>query len=566
MREDTISLEEQMMKKILAVLLLVILAALPLAASAGASLTESRPLERTIYMSRGTNCYYARVDGGYQLFDAAGVAISAVYGNITTRQDGAYYVVVNENGLNTQGLLDAQGREILPLAYGDITVVDDRWVLACVLEKTDADTGDMKDRDGNMYLVTRTDVVFDGRMIGSLTREEFRPSYSYTGKGPYLAVRIHDEAGYWLDGSFNRVELSGEYFSYSEFDGATHVPTQQTAFAASCTLTPADVTNPYKYEYDYRAKSGTLVDLQGNVLITGAPYDSLAYYGGDYLISRLDGRKGVIRPDGTEILATEWESLGGDYDGKLFLGGYQAVLDEKGNLYFLNLNGEVTASAEYGLSSSDYKGLNYNSPIITIKNLNKVMIVTATKGQLAQTYDEASTPRGARVLSVRLGDNWGVIDMDGNEVVPFVHRAALEISEDGTLAYGSTQDRVYMLYRISFDGEGAVAAVTATPAPAAEGGWVCPGCSAENSGKFCTSCGSAKPTPTPEPTAEPTPVPAADGPWVCPGCATENSGKFCTECGTARPEAAPAEIVCGSCGYDPDGETPKFCPNCGTKF
>ena len=55
-------------------------------------------------------------------------------------------------------------------------------------------------------------------------------------------------------------------------------------------------------------------------------------------------------------------------------------------------------------------------------------------------------------------------------------------------------------------------------APAA-GGWVCPKCNAQNSGKFCTNCGS--------------PAPANDK-WFCSECGTENHGKFCTNCGKPR--------------------------------
>lgn len=56
------------------------------------------------------------------------------------------------------------------------------------------------------------------------------------------------------------------------------------------------------------------------------------------------------------------------------------------------------------------------------------------------------------------------------------------------------------------------------PAPAATG-WVCPACSTENTGNFCTNCGAAKP--------------AAN--WVCPSCNAENTGNFCSNCGTKRP-------------------------------
>ncbi len=50
--------------------------------------------------------------------------------------------------------------------------------------------------------------------------------------------------------------------------------------------------------------------------------------------------------------------------------------------------------------------------------------------------------------------------------------------------------------------------------------WNCPQCGQSNSGKFCSNCGTAKPSTD----------------WTCPSCGTVNSGKFCSNCGTKKPE------------------------------
>lgn len=55
-----------------------------------------------------------------------------------------------------------------------------------------------------------------------------------------------------------------------------------------------------------------------------------------------------------------------------------------------------------------------------------------------------------------------------------------------------------------------------------EGGWVCPKCGTQNTGKFCGNCGEKKP----------------DAGWTCPSCGTPNTGKFCGNCGAPRPEEA----------------------------
>lgn len=53
--------------------------------------------------------------------------------------------------------------------------------------------------------------------------------------------------------------------------------------------------------------------------------------------------------------------------------------------------------------------------------------------------------------------------------------------------------------------------------------WVCPNCEKENSGNFCTNCG--------------TPRPVESSTWICPDCGEENDGNFCSNCGRKAPEA-----------------------------
>lgn len=66
---------------------------------------------------------------------------------------------------------------------------------------------------------------------------------------------------------------------------------------------------------------------------------------------------------------------------------------------------------------------------------------------------------------------------------------------------------------------------------------------------------------------------AADS-WTCPKCGTQNTGKFCSNCGEAKPQPAAAatavkvEMKCAECGevVDLSASVPKFCPHCGKPF
>lgn len=87
-------------------------------------------------------------------------------------------------------------------------------------------------------------------------------------------------------------------------------------------------------------------------------------------------------------------------------------------------------------------------------------------------------------------------------------------------------------------------AARTTAAQPVQGGWKC-SCGNENTGKFCSNCGSPKPEAST---------------WKC-SCGNENTGKFCSNCGKPKP----TQLKCASCGYEPDPSqpAPKFCPECG---
>ena len=96
------------------------------------------------------------------------------------------------------------------------------------------------------------------------------------------------------------------------------------------------------------------------------------------------------------------------------------------------------------------------------------------------------------------------------------------------------------------------AAPASAPAAApAKGGWTCPSCGKQATGKFCPECGTKKPE---------------DNGWTC-SCGAVNKGKFCSNCGAKKPEGAPL-YKCDKCGWEPEDphHPPKFCPECGDIF
>lgn len=58
--------------------------------------------------------------------------------------------------------------------------------------------------------------------------------------------------------------------------------------------------------------------------------------------------------------------------------------------------------------------------------------------------------------------------------------------------------------------------------------------------------------------------------WDCPQCGASNTGKFCSNCGTPKPtsDGPSLKMKCSDCGevIDLANGIPKFCPNCGKPF
>ncbi len=232
------------MKKLL--LLALCLALTCSVALAEIQIVKTNQTDGYVVLTEETQRYCDNDKTGYYLFDANGQVISAAYQSMSANYTGMWFEVRNQNGLNTQGLLDHNGKQVTELAYGDIQVIDGNWALCYVLAPTSDAVGEYKDDAGNRYNIDRTDVVYRDRVIGSLGREDFTKASYYVARGKYLFIKKTDHDGFWLDGNFNRVDVHAEdYLSNSEFTdvyrkGVFHNPTQQWAFTAGCTLPAED--------------------------------------------------------------------------------------------------------------------------------------------------------------------------------------------------------------------------------------------------------------------------------------------------------------------------------------
>ena len=132
--------------------------------------------------------------------------------------------------------------------------------------------------------------------------------------------------------------------------------------------------------------------------------------------------------------------------------------------------------------------------------------------------DYESEYSGAYGLSIHLSSTDGIRWADENDIFT-------DLEKFDSFIYGDPADDPYTPSAKSEAAGGTDDGAAAEPAGDDESGeetWFCIGCGQENTGNFCTNCGSPKPE--------------ENGAWTCPECGQEgNEGNFCSNCGAAKP-------------------------------
>ena len=521
-------------RRILAALLALLIICLPIA-SAETTLVNSFTIDANyITLSRTANVMTGRDNktGYYTLYAADGTALTTEPYLAMDNANGLYQVAVEE-GLNNYGLIDITGKLVVPMQYGDVIGISDRWYMGVTLEEATVDNYDYKAWDGSaFYLVSGYDVYFDGAKVGTLSRTAYKNAYAH---GAYLYVQDAESNYTYYDSAFAPSGYASDYPSSSEYEEVKndvwHRGSNQKAFTAECTLTSDDV------ELDIYLVDGRFVDLQGNVLFAiDAKYDYVDKFKGDYVRVKMNGLYGLLDRTGREVMACEYDDI--PYGDEFFEGDYQPAV-KGGKFGYVNRNGEVTCDFVY--AESAVKSI-YRMPATTVADLTGSFIVlSGAVGELPEKYAEVSinSKNGSPLIVVENGsEQAGVIDLQGNVVIPmdgtYDDAYDLSVSTDGTLVVGYTGDRTYQIYNFSF-GEQA-----AEESAAASG--------VNSVGRPAMKAGSAANEPAAEENADP-------NAWTC-ACGSVNTGKFCPECGTAKPAGCPG---CGAAV----AEGAKFCSECG---
>ena len=535
-----------MIRRLMAVVIALLLALMPMAAMAQ---TTSRDVKaRDITVSKLTDVLIVEEENSdyYKLMTPDGQNLtSASFSTIRSASSYPFFRVsagTSVDGVHDEGIVDLQGNVIVPAVYADIEIISDRWQAGIRLTPSSADDKDYTftnytTDENSFYRIDTVDFFFDGQKVGTLDRSAYGGFYC-TAHGAYVCVPDRTKKNVYYNSRMERsplkVESSTEYVSEYKNGKTTyyHQGSGQIAFDPGCTLQPDEVDKAYNYD------RGILYGLQGQQVFRPAQnYDYIRDFNDGYATVSMNRYYGLIDEQGNEVIPVEYDELGYNFTPKY---GYIGAVKD-GKFGYLDLKGNVTCDFTY---SKDI--VKDHGTFAEITNLDGTTIVlSAAVGELPEHYAETEFPGyegGMVFIATNTAGEKGIVDLYGNVVVPFsADYNYISANKDGTVAVASMGSRNYRIFQIDIQPPVAEAAE-----PAAQEG--APATGNVNSLLDVLIHGQEG-------------APAAQEGWTCENGHTGNTGKFCPECGAPAPAK---KTACDACGYEfPDGKVPKFCPECG---
>lgn len=381
------------------------------------------------------------------VFDIQGEAlVPAAFGAIEQADEEAnFFIVQNESGVNAIGLIDRTGRQVMPMAYGDIEILSDCWAVGIKLEVAQGEEYDYMSLFGQDNYNVATCDFYDlsaGELRGTLTREEY--NYAVV-VGEYLLVEDRAGALNSYDAQmtpvFTDIQEGSLYSPYARAEGGViNVASGQTLFEG--------YINGYELggglfqvtdeNYDY-----LLVDAQGNALTAAGAYDAFYEFDADgYAKVEKDDLYGLIDAQGNLVIPCEYDGIESAYiGGQSFysLGGYACVEKDAKYGYVSLETGEVTCP------------INYAQPMILgasmiVPDISGSLYIIAADGVMTPTeyveFYEYAGGDGTLLVATDAEGNSGLVDWHGAVLLDFVYDSAydIDISADGAAVMVDTDE------------------------------------------------------------------------------------------------------------------------------
>lgn len=366
-----------------------------------------------------------------------------------------FYTVGNED-LHL-GLLDGQGKQLLPLEYGEIKTYGSKWIagIKLVVSEDSEENPDYKALLGNKsYMIDSVDVYYAGEKKGTLTRAEWDYAKAF---GDYIAIEDRNDKMSFYNKDFVKSPAEASYaYEYNNdysTKTVTHLGSGQAAFTAGCTLTADEVLQSVWVNSDKQ-----LLDLQGNVLADLSGYRNAQVDAESNLIKleNADGKVGLADSTGKEIIPCVYDKMSYALAGAL-KSGYLYV-EKDGKNGFVNLaTGEETGFT-FMKDAGDQRA---NFILVNDAREGKILI-SAMAGELPGRYKETNAAFQAQAdgnpyaIVKEMDDTCRVVGQKGEEVLPGVTFSGIydaKISDDGTLILLPGERGSYTLYTISHNPE-----------------------------------------------------------------------------------------------------------------
>ena len=441
------------MKKILAMVMALALCVCAAAACAETTV-ESKVIEAYgLELNTKANTLVLTDGKTYDKYvvDTEGNKLSDSFAYISSN-DG-FYTVGNED-LHL-GLLDGQGKQLLPLEYGEIKVYGTKWIagIKLVVSEDSEENPDYKSLfGGKSYMIDSVDVYYAGEKKATLTRAEWDYAKAF---GDYIAIEDRNDKMSFYNKDFVKSPAEASYaYEYNNdysTKTVTHLGSGQAAFTEGCTLTPEEVQQSV-----WVNRNDQLIDLQGNVIADLSAYKR-AQVDADSNLVKLengDGKVGLADSTGKELVPCVYDKMTYALAGALQTGYLYVEKDGKNG--FVNLaTGEETGFT-FMKDAGDQRA---NFILVSDAREGKIL-VSAMAGELPGRYKETNAAfqnqadGNPYAVVKEMDDTCRVVGQLGEEVLPGVTFSGIydaKISDDGTLILLPGEGNSYTLYTVSYD-------------------------------------------------------------------------------------------------------------------
>lgn len=351
--------------------------------------------------------------------------------------NGFMTIAKDKDAVNGLAIYKVDGTKVSDFSYGSVTVYDARWVAGIVLAEA---AGGEKDLTVNKvdYLIGQCDLYFVSEegvsLVASLDRTQFSSAKQH---GDYISIQNREGVTTAYDKNFQPVamelkDVKASYYQVENFQIISNVSNEviangYTDVAESdlpnrmVLLAGATDMDGIKRQAILDTEGKELMPAEYTVVTMGDPYVVVANTEGQRGLYSLAEQRLVVPCAYSNIVASTTSV--DQYINK----GYVCV-EKDGMRGFVDVStGEATCTPAY--NSRIAKA--YGCSIVFDGEQGYVLIAAdGTRTELYDCEEVAATRGDGYLLVAKKNGFYGVIDWHGNELLPFIHKTVITLTDD----------------------------------------------------------------------------------------------------------------------------------------